>query len=149
MPSFLKRKPKEEMVPLVNEDRSISIQESPRPGFFSRVLARFKNRRSEEESMVEEVQYMKEVEESQADLFYEDLDSPPAKKQGFFSRFFSRRVEEDVVMLDPSAKEDMKVLGKSLFNILDRLPSTEKEKLKISAEWEQVKETLRKYEVIK
>jgi len=148
-----KRKPKEDAIPLVNEDRSITVEDiSPEPGFFSKLLSIFKREKQQEDLFVEEVAVVKETETNQSDVYYEDLDAPPKQeqKEGFFTRLFaSFRTEkqEDVVVLD--ARDDMKLLGQSLFRVLDNLPTEEKSKLKRNPEWENVKEVLRKYEVIR
>ena len=76
----------------------------------------------------------------------------PPLSSSCFSRIFKkfkREKQEDLLVIDNTIREDMKSLGMSFFQILDTLPAEEKVKLKESREFENVKELLRKYEVIK
>lgn len=149
IPSIFKKKAQDETVPILNEDRSVTVEpELKKEGFFSRL---FKRNRDEEDIMMQEMEYVQQVEspadvEMPRDVHYEKLEEPETeKKQGFFSKIFGNK--DEVMIFD--SKEDMKELGRSVVGLLEKISPEERMKLKDTYEFDNLKNILKKHELIK
>ena len=73
----------------------------------------------------------------------------PEPKEGFFSRMFKKKEEEQAPVISNEMYEDLRQVSKIALHIAKQLPSDKLEELKKSAEYSQFKDILKKHGLIR
>ncbi len=117
------------------------LSQRSRKQFFSNVVQTFRSK-SPSIKLNPEIETYTEVEEA-------SLESSSENKRGFFSRLFGR--EEATVEFREvgPTKDELKFVAQLALDHIKKLPADEVELFKVSAEFEKLKEVLKRHSLIK